>query len=70
MIGCNTVEKANDKVSECLEEEYGDDLTSAMDAEWEITCEDGDEDCDKCVDCVMDAECGDLLDGECAEECQ
>ena len=69
-IGCNTVDKANDKIDDCLEDNYGDDLTSAIQDEWELTCEDGDDDCDKCVDCVMDAECDELLDGECSDDCK
>lgn len=68
-IGCDTVDKANDKIDQCLADDFGDELTSDIEDEWELSCEDGDDDCDECVDCVMDTECENLLDGGCSYEC-
>ncbi|MDJ0764534.1 MAG: hypothetical protein QNJ97_16270 [Myxococcota bacterium] len=67
---CHNTEDANEKIEECLEEAYGAEEAEAVLAEWELTCEDGEDDCDDCVDCVMDAECDDLLDGTCDETCE
>ena len=67
---CHDVERANEKIQDCLEEEYGEDQADDYYSDWELTCEDGDEACDECVDCVMDAECADLLSGECDDKCE
>lgn len=68
-IGCNTTEDANEKIEQCLVDEHGDEAESLLD-EWEITCDDKEEACKDCVDCVMDEECGAILDGACDELCE
>ena len=70
MIGCHNTEDANEKITECIEEEYGEEKVDDMLPAWELTCEDGDEICDECVDCVMDAECDALFDGDCQDSCK
>ena len=67
---CHDTEHANEKIQECLEEEYGEDEADNYYPQYELTCEDGEDACDECVDCVLDAECTDLLDGECSDTCE
>ena len=69
-MGCHNTEDANDKILDCLEDEYGEDEAEEMMSAWELTCEDGDDACDTCVDCVMDEECDAILDGECQANCK
>lgn len=69
-IGCNTTEYANDKIEGCLEDEYGTEEAEEMMEEWELTCEEGEEACDECIDCVVDNECSDILDGTCSDSCE
>jgi predicted small secreted protein len=70
LFGCNTTENANEKIKECLEEEYGADQADELMGQWEITCEDDDENCQECVDCVLDEECEGIFDGACDEACE
>ncbi|MCP4610682.1 MAG: hypothetical protein GY845_18395 [Planctomycetes bacterium] len=69
-IGCHNTEDANEKIDECLEEEYGEDVSDETKSQWELDCEDGDDNCDECVDCVMDVDCDDFLEGSCSDECK
>ena len=66
---CENVDRANDKIKECLEDEYGEEEAQSLFSEWELDCEDGDEACDQCVECVMDEKCDALLDGSCDDTC-
>lgn len=68
-VGCETTEDANKKIDQCLEDEYGDALTEDISAGWELDCDDSEDDCKKCVNCIMDEDCGDLVDGSCSEKC-
>ena len=68
-IGCQDVEHANDKIQGCLEDEYGEEEAESMMEEWELTCEDGEEECDTCVDCIFDNECEEILDDACTDKC-
>ena len=69
-MGCQTAEDANERIEECIEEEYGEEAIDEKMAKLEVSCEDGEDGCDECVDCVLDAECDALLDGECSDQCK
>jgi hypothetical protein len=69
-IACKTTDDANEKIDNCIAEEYGTDTGDEMQSTWELTCEDGEQVCDDCVDCVMDAECEAIFDGECESACE
>jgi tetrahydromethanopterin S-methyltransferase subunit A len=69
LFGCTDVDKANDKVSDCLEEEYGESEAEKMLSEWELDCDKDEEDCKNCAECYLDEECDALLDGACDEKC-
>ena len=66
---CENTEAANEKIKECLEDEYGEEEAETVFSQWELTCEDGEQECDECVECVLDEECEDLLDGSCDDTC-
>ncbi len=70
IVGCHDAEDANEKIDECLEEEYGENVSKEETSKWELTCEDGEEKCDDCVDCIMDTKCDKLLDGDCRDDCK
>jgi len=69
-IGCHTTDYANDKIQGCLEDEYGTEEAEDMMETWELTCEEGEEACDTCIDCVVDNECTEILEGECSDSCE
>ncbi len=66
---CNTTDDANSKLEQCLEDEHGVAAVDDYMEEWTIECEDGDDACDTCVDCIMSNECAEILDGDCVEDC-
>ncbi len=70
MVACKTADDANEKIDDCIAEEYGTDATDEMRTSLELTCEEGEQACDDCIDCVMDAQCEDLFDGECRSSCE
>lgn len=70
IVGCDTTEDANEKIEQCLADEYGDDEAQDLIGDWELTCEDEDEGCDECIDCIMDEECDAILNGDCSENCE
>ena len=67
---CHSTEDANEKLGDCLEAEYGEDAADEEKDQWELDCEDGEEECDECVDCIMDKECDEILEGGCNDSCQ
>lgn len=69
VVGCHTTDNANGKLEECIEDEFGEEAVDERMGAWEIDCEDGEEACDECVDCVLDNECEDIMAGECADLC-
>jgi hypothetical protein len=70
-MGCHTERAANRRISDCLEEEHGEERAEEMLSDWEINCDDlaDDEACDECIDCIIDESCADILDGTCSETC-
>jgi hypothetical protein len=68
--GCQTTEDANEKLEECIADEYGEESVDTKMAALEIDCEDGEKECDECVDCILDKDCDDVLGGECADLCE
>jgi hypothetical protein len=70
-IACKTTDAANEKIDDCIAEEYGTDTGGdEMQSSLELTCEDGEQACDDCVDCVMDLECDAVLEGDCESSCK
>jgi hypothetical protein len=71
LAGCQTEEAANDKLEECIEDEFGDEAVDEMIVGYEVTCDeyDSEEDCDECIECVVDADCEDIFAGECDDNC-
>ena len=67
--GCDDTNDANAKIQQCLEDEYGVGAAEDLMVDWELTCDESDDSCRACIDCVMDRECGALLDGACARSC-
>ncbi len=70
LIACENTEAANDKIDECLEEKYSEEEAEEHMSNWELDCEDGEEECDECVACIMDEECEDILDNACSDKCE
>jgi hypothetical protein len=68
--GCQTTEDANEKLEECIADEYGEDSVDTKMTALKIDCEDGEKECDECVDCILDKDCDDVLEGECEDLCQ
>jgi hypothetical protein len=66
---CQDTQDANAKIQQCLEDEYGADTAENMMYEWELTCDETESACKDCIDCVIDAECGSLIDGGCSADC-
>jgi len=67
--GCEDTEDANAKIQQCLEDEYGADAAEEMMPDWELSCDESEDACRSCIDCVVDAECTALLDGTCDDTC-
>jgi hypothetical protein len=70
LLACDTVEDANEKIEQCLEDQYGAEEVDDKLPAYEITCDEEDDGCQECVDCVMDEECDAILDGTCDEFCE
>jgi hypothetical protein len=68
--GCEDTQDANAKINQCLEDAYGADAAEDLMFDWELTCDETESACKECIDCVMDAECSPLLDGDCSAECE
>ena len=69
-FGCNSIDAANDKISDCLEDEFGEQDAEDKKSEWELTCDEEEEDCADCIDCVLDVTCSELFEGDCDDTCQ
>jgi hypothetical protein len=67
---CQTTDDANEKLEECIADEYGEESVDTRMASLEVDCEDGEKECDECVDCILDNDCDDVLGGECADVCE
>lgn len=68
-FGCDGTDDANAKINQCLEDEFGADAAEALMPDWEISCDQSDDACRTCIECVMDAECDALLAGDCGTDC-
>jgi len=68
-VACETTDDANEKIEQCLTDEYGEELDDELSESWELDCDDSEDDCKKCVECIMDTECEDLMGGTCSEDC-